>query len=577
MLCSAATVSAQTFPDLRHVCAQGIGNDINITWSPITDGCSGFQKIYVYGRVDALQPFQLIDSIPTLTQSQYTHIGAKAISTTWNYFVVYKFLCNGDSSVSRTLAIDFNQPGISNIDSVSVDLTTGKVVVGWRPNPAPDLMAYVVWVNQGVNNLPIDTITNTVFTDTASNPSNASQAYTLTAVDSCWNQSIINTVHRTVFLQSSFDNCGKSIQLNWTAYMGWTNIAGYDVYVRNGTSGGFTLTASNTSTQLSHSYTAFGYGDTLEFYIKAKDGTNGFTSTSNKIRIITRARKFSSRNYLSYATVIDSTSIELKILCDTASDTKKYFIYRLKENEPFAKVAELNYDGIAQTLTYNDTKVEPYLYSYQYRFITTDICDKDLDTSNTAKTIFLSIKSTDFGNDLEWSRYSIWDGGVNQYTIYRGFDFGSGFTWNSITTTVNTDSVYSDNGLPLDIGISGVCYYIEATEQLGNKYGIQELSQSNTVCLVDDVTIYFPNAFAPNEINKLFKPIGANIDYRRTNMQIYARNGQLLKNITDIREGWNGTDLENNPCQDGVYLYICEVFGLNDRKLNFKGTLHLLR
>lgn len=577
MLCFSLSSSAQSFPDLRHVCAQGIGNDINITWSPITDGCSGFQKIYVYGRVDALQPFQLIDSIGTLTKNQYTHVGAKTISTTWSYYIVYKFLCNGDSSVSRTLAIDFNQPGISNIDSVSVDLNTGKVIVGWRPNPVPDLMAYVVWINQGANNLPIDTLTNTVYTDTASNPSNASQAYTLTAVDSCWNQSIINTVHRTVFLQSTFDNCGKSIQLNWSAYTGWANVLGYDVYVRNGSNGGFSIAVSNTNTQLSHSYTNFGYGDTLEFYIKAKDGTNGFTSTSNKIRIITRARKFSTRNYLSYATVLDSSSIELKLLCDPTSDTKKYLIFRKKGNDPFTKAGELNYDGIVQELVYTDTKVEPYLYSYQYRFITIDICDKDLDTSNTAKTIFLTVKGTDFGNNLEWSRYSIWDVGVNQYSVFRGFDFGAGFTWNNITSIVNTDSTYSDNGLPIDIGIAGVCYYIGANEQLGNQYGVQELSQSNTVCMIDDVTIYFPNAFVPEKENKLFLPIGANIDYKRTNMQIYARNGQLLKNITDIREGWNGTDLDNNLCQDGVYLYICEVYGLNERKLNFKGTLHLLR
>lgn len=577
MLCSSSPLSAQTFPDLRHVCAQGIGNDINITWSPITDGCSGFQKIHVYGRVDALQPFQLIDSIGTLAQNQYTHIGAKTISTTWSYYIVYKFLCNGDSSVSRTLAIDFNQPGISNIDSVSVDLNTGKVIIGWRPNPVPDLMAYVVWINQGANNLPIDTLTNTVYTDTASNPANASQAYTLTAVDSCWNQSIINTVHRTVFLQSAFNNCGKSIQLNWSAYAGWTNVSGYDVYVRNGSAGGFIIAASNTSTQLSHTYTNFGYGDTLEFYIKANDGTNGFTSTSNKIRIITRARKFSTRNYLSYATVLDSSSIELKLLCDPTSDTKKYLIFRKKGNDPFTKAGELNYDGIVQELVYTDTKVEPYLYSYQYRFITIDICDKDLDTSNTAKTIFLTVKGTDLGNNLEWNRYSIWDAGVNQYSVFRGFDFGAGFTWNNITSIANADSIYSDNGLPLDIGIAGVCYYIEANEQLGNQYGVQELSQSNTVCLVDDVTIYFPNAFVPEKENKLFLPIGANIDYKRTNMQIYARNGQLLKNITDIREGWNGTDLDNNLCQDGVYLYICEVYGLNERKLNFKGTLHLLR
>jgi hypothetical protein len=571
-----ADVKAQTYPDFRHVCAQGVGNDISLSWSPLTDTCGGFKKLYIYGRVDALQPFKLIDSINTLAQSQYTHVNAKITSTSWSYFLVYKFLCNGDSAFSKTLAIDFNQPGTSVLDSVSVDINTGNVIVGWSPNPAPDLMSYVVWKNQGVNNIPIDTLDTTFFIHTSSSPNSGVQSYALTAVDSCSNQSVISTPHRTMFLQHSYDTCAKSITINWSAYVGWISILSYDIYAKVN-SGGFAIATTNNPSQLSYVFTNFTQGDTVEFFIRAKEGTKGFTSSSNKITVKTRARKNSGTNYISYATVADSTSIELKLLCDTASDTEKYSIYRKKEDEGFFKLTDIVYDKVAKNIIYTDNTVLPYKYAYQYKYISTDFCNKTLDTSNTVTTIFLSVESTDTDNKLNWNRYNLWDAGVNQYSVYRGFDFGSGFTWNILSTIANTDSLYNDSNFPLDVGIAGTCYYIEADENVGNKYGEQSTSKSNTVCLVEDASIYFPNAFAPGKVNTLFLPVGANIDYNRSNMLIYARNGQLMKKIDNVSQGWDGTNLDGAMCPSGVYIYICEVFGLNEKKYNFKGSVHLLQ
>lgn len=564
------------YPDFRNVCAAGIGSDIYLSWSPLSDTCGGFQKLYIYGRTDGLQPFKLIDSVSSINQNQYIHFGAKTVSTAWGYFLVFKFLCSGDSAYSKTVDIDFNQPNISVIDSVSVDINTGKIVIGWSPNPAPDLLSYVIWTSQGVNNTPLDTINTTIYNDPSSSPSGGVQSYTLTAVDSCWNQSVISTVHRSMFLQSVYDTCKASINLSWSAYVGWTNILGYDIYAKNGDSS-FKIVGSTNSSQPQFSFSNFKPGDTLEFFIRAKEGNKGFTSSSNKAQVQTRKRNFSSRNYISYATVLDSSTIELKLLADPSADTKSFTIYRKKEQEGFLKQQDIVYDKTSNSIIYTDKNVVPYLYSYQYRFISEDICDNPLDTSNVAKTILLSITPEELNNNLEWSTYKLWDAGVNQYSIYRGFDFGNGFTWNILNTTGGNDSLYQDNNFPNDAGIAGTCYYIEATESTGNKYGELAKSKSNTVCLVEDATIFFPNAFAPDKINTLFLPKGTNIDYRRTNMLIYARNGQLMKKIDDIHQGWDGTNLNGDLCVDGVYLYLCEVYGLNEKKYNFKGTVHLLR
>lgn len=571
-------LSAQNnYPDFRHACGDGLGQNVNLSWSPLTDGCSGFQKLIVYGRSDPALPFQVVDEITDISKTQYTHFGAKNISNQWDYFLVYKNLCNGDSAFSRTLAIDDVQPGETNIDSISVNINTNNVIVGWSPNSAPDIKDYRIWTSDGTNSTPITRVDTTFYIHTSSNPNSSSQGYKVTAFDSCDNQSTINVFHSTMFLQNSYDSCLKTITINWSAYIGWSNILNYKVYSRNGITGAFSLLATNNASVRTLTYSNFIAGDTIEFYIQATDGNNGFTSTSNKITVITRARKFSKRNYLSFATVMDSSSIQLKVLGDPTSDTKQYTIFRKSGNEGFRKIDDLPYDGTSLSDNYINTGVEPYKYSYQYRFITTDGCSNNLDTSNIASTIFLSLKSDDKGNYLNWTRYSEWDASVNKYNIYRSFDFGNGFTWNTIATNNNIDSNYSDETFPNDVGIAGTCYYIEAEETIGNQFGEMAKSKSNTVCLVDDAVIFFPNAFAPGKVNTLFLPIGTNVDYNRTSMLIFARNGQLMKKIDDIRQGWDGTNLNGDLCLDGVYLYVCELFGLNEKKYNYKGTLHLLR
>lgn len=564
------------YPDFRHVCGDGVGNNINLSWSPLSDTCGKFDTLFVYGSIDALQPFVLIDKITNLAGTQYTHFGAKNISTTWNYYLVYKSLCNGDSAVSDTLAIDNTQPPSSEIDSVSVDINTGKVVIGWSKNPAPDVMNYTIWRALGSNNVPIDTIDSTFYIHPASDPNSGALAYTLTAIDSCLNQSIIQSSHTTMFLKNTYDTCNKSIGLSWSAYLGWNNILGYDVYCKIN-SGNFAKLQSNTSATLSYKFSGFTQGDTLEFYIQAREGNKGFTSSSNKVTIITRGRKYSKRNYISYATVVDSITTEIKILCDTASDIRKYVLFRKEKDEAFTKITDLLYDGVSSDLFYTDNNTLNFANNYQYRFISVDRCGVNLDTSNTVKTMFLSITSDKDGNNMQFNRYTLWNAGVDKFNIYRGFDFGGGFTWNILSSLNNTDSFFTDNSFPDDVGLAGTCYYIEAQEGTGNIYGEQSTSKSNTVCLVEDAVIHFPNAFAPDKVNTLFLPKGVNIDYNRTNMLIYARNGQLVKKIDDIRTGWDGTNLNGEMCLDGVYLYICELFGLNEKKYNFKGTVHLLR
>lgn len=71
---------------------------------------------------------------------------------------------------------------------------------------------------------------------------------------------------------------------------------------------------------------------------------------------------------------------------------------------------------------------------------------------------------------------------------------------------------------------------------------------------VRHISLYAPNAFTPEEQNnRLFLVYGSGIvDFE---MLIYNRGGNLVFSTTDMEEGWDGTDLNGNRCQQGVYVY----------------------
>ena len=129
-----------------------------------------------------------------------------------------------------------------------------------------------------------------------------------------------------------------------------------------------------------------------------------------------------------------------------------------------------------------------------------------------------------------------------------------------------------------DLTIAG-CYAVVAIDSVGNRSAF-----SNIVCVdYTNCPVYtLPNVFTPNGDGKndLLRPFPyTSVDH--INLTLFDRWGKKVFETNDPDINWDGKDLTTGqPCSDGVYFYVCDVFeitltGLFQRTL--KGSVTILR
>ncbi len=109
---------------------------------------------------------------------------------------------------------------------------------------------------------------------------------------------------------------------------------------------------------------------------------------------------------------------------------------------------------------------------------------------------------------------------------------------------------------------------------------------SVAVTVIEDRSVYLPNAFSPNGdgINDFFFVQGAsdrNIRavlslrvYNRWGAEVFARFGNYPPNLPE--EGWDGL-LNGEPAPVGTYLYVAEVRFIDNKETRLTGSVTLLR
>jgi gliding motility-associated-like protein len=121
-----------------------------------------------------------------------------------------------------------------------------------------------------------------------------------------------------------------------------------------------------------------------------------------------------------------------------------------------------------------------------------------------------------------------------------------------------------------DSGFTG-CYILTAVDKNNN-----ESVKAGEICLSNCSLEYdLPNSFTPNGDgqNDIFTP-RINAGVIKVKFEVFNRWGELLYRTEDPSLNWDGKDLNNKEISDGVYYYVCKVFGfpensgqvLEDRK-----------
>lgn len=164
---------------------------------------------------------------------------------------------------------------------------------------------------------------------------------------------------------------------------------------------------------------------------------------------------------------------------------------------------------------------------------------------------------------------------VTRYNVY--FTPKEGGEFQLLTTIIgsgNTVFTHNDNG-----SIAG-CYVVTALDSI--QYN-NESVHSNMLC-VDNCPIYFlPNIFTPNGdgINDYFSALLPYKFIDSVEFIAYNRWGQVVYTTTDKNIQWDGVVASSNkPASDGVYYYVCKVFGRRlsgDDMTVLTGFFHLIR
>ena len=501
-------------------------------------------------------------------------------------FLNYKIILQNEPCeyVSNVVGDDFNDilsPDIPIITNVTIDTLTSNVTINWNQNSQNDTYGYIVYLLDANGfTVEIDTVwglTNTSYTYSP-NINAGALTYSLSAFDSCFTASSVPTyqtsakaeTHTTIFVRSTVGVCDNKVTLTWTDYKGWSDLSTYEIWGHI-IGDPWVKLGSTTGT----SYWLFGEALADYCFVIRAVSSDGDESFSNLKYLTIIAPSQPSFNYLKVATV-ENEKIELRHMIDLVSGVKSLSFQRLNKKGAFEEIG-VNTNPTSSNI-FIDSLVDVSDLSYTYRVVVIDSCGNSANTSNTARTILLQVKTDNEHRThyLNWSAYSNFNGSILGYKIYRSF---SDIYSSVLLATLPNSQFYYEDELAFYDTLGKACYYIDAIEG-PNIYGDPEYSKSNVACAILDPLIYAPNTFTPNGdgTNEIFLPIISYNDYSFYHLIIFDRWEHVLYETSDARIGWNGNIKETGKMAcDGTYFYLLNIKDGNGVEILKQGYVNLLR
>jgi len=532
-----------------------------LTWNaPFVSAPIGTSNhYYIYKQIDG-GSFQLIDSLPYGQQFYKDTIYTCSAQIDYQITLPHSSGCISVSSVDGDLFMDVLPPYTPQFSWVTVDTTSGNAVLQWEPNQAEDTYGYIILqFTSGTGWVIVDTvygINNTSYTALANGASISSETYAVAAIDDClrgtppsYNTSPAGTEHKTIFLQAAVFLCEKRITLNFSAYINWPDLTGYEVFMKSGSAPWVLLSNLPASTT---TYTAQGLsqGTSYQFVVKATN-SRGFSSLSNLVNVNLDQPPQPAYLYVQTATVNFDETIGIRVHADVLAGLQGVRVDRsANEFGPFVPVASSAISGTPVSLT--DTQVDVQSQPWYYRAVVLDSCGNESIASNTVKTIYLTsaLNQLELTATLQWNAFEGWDGAISGYHIYR---FVPDATPVKVAEVSGLTDSYTDYLGDAFYAHGRVYYYITAIEGV-NSFGFSDSSSSNVSLVKVEPLIWIPNAFTPNGINPEFKPVIGFIDPEDYLLLIYDRWGEVIFQSEDHTLGWNGDTKQGGAPMD-VYVY----------------------
>lgn len=531
---------------------------INVNWNPLSNPLLATAQLpySLFKSIESV-PFTLLANPQQNTYQDF--MSGCGVQIDYTVSITDASGCVSRSNRNGGFFINDEAPDAPVMDSISVVTFDQSITLSWQESTSADTRGYIVYQLINGEIVSADTvigINNISYETTAPDPSLGSVTYAIAAIDECDNVSELSNPSSTIWLQFDLSTCENRVILSWTPYEGWSNpVTSYTIYQRVN-DGGFVEVGQTSGSEGSFTLTGLTPSDYYCFLIQASSIDVNSTSTSNLICFEADVQELPEFTYIRYVTVENDERLKLACLIDTSADITFYQIKRgIFPSEPTEIIFTGAIPPASNEVVFTDEAVNVGAVSYVYEVSVLDKCDNASGVSNKGRSILLrGLAGDGFINRLTWNSYGEWDAGVEEYQLFRSIDNGLSFT--ELSEGLN-DTTFQDQVLDeLDEQIR-FCYYVRAIESEGNVYGYRDTSVSNIVCVIQQPTIYFPNAFRPSAlgVNKTFRPLGL-YEKLATNyiFRIFNRWGEELFSTSDPEQAWDGKYLDTFV-QTGIYVY----------------------
>lgn len=485
--------------------------------------------------------------------------------------------CKSISSADKSIFQNLIPPETPTLDSVSVDQPTQNAVLGWQISASGDTEGYIIYQFLSGIWTPIDTVwgaASNAYTNSSSSADNASESYSIAAIDSCGITSPICSPHSSIFLDAQLDVCADLIRLSWNDYIGMNPMADTYQLFSSVNGGPFSLITNLAPGMGSFDYAGLTDGSSYCFIMRATN-SDGISSSSNLVCVNVVKPQLPSFTYLRYATVLDNGDIALACFLDSTVEVQGYMLQRaIDTTAAFTDIDFISYNGFG-SFNFIDPDAISDHYSYFYRMMVVDSCGNLALASNYARSVFLEGEAdAELYNNLFWNPYEKWPSGVENYFIERRVD--------GITDPSSPVSILpSSNSFIDDVSVyilseGDFSYRITAIENALNPFGFIDTVRSNWVSIQQLPRLYIPNAFAPDGFNNTFKPLGVFIDHSSYSFTVFNKLGEEMFYTTDFFEPWDGYN-DGSIVPLGVYVYILTLTLPSGFEFEKRGIITVVR
>jgi gliding motility-associated-like protein len=561
----ATTLRAQVLaPDFLCV-----SND-TLQWAPVINNCGPFAGYLVFGSTQPNGPYSLLTTVTNPSQTSFFH--AAANGQTWYYYLQSDHNCPGQTRLSSD-TLDNRIPLMGNIRRASVE--GGGVVLAWEASTSPETFAYVISRSGNMGTVIVDTVfgaNNLGYTDFGAMPSDRSETYFIVALDPCGNKSLVGQSHSTVFTTLAAPTaCQAAIGLSWSAYTGWSQgVARYEIFATVNGGAPVLVGQANTTT---FSYTQVNDGENVCMYVEAvANGTGDRARSNERCTVVDITQPLRNIDLLA-ADVTPTGEVVIEWSWNPSAIINAANANRFRPGNDAAANLGINLTTPLNALNTLTDVNPPITGGLEYVVVARDECGNTI-TSNSVFTLSLRGQASGDGfNRLQWDAY--------QHDLLTGL----AFELVKVSATGNETVVYTGGpdvlsyDDPIDpLNSEECCYYLRARINLTAPDGktFDRTVRSSRVCLSQPVLLYVPNVFAPNGINRIFKPQTPTQNLESYSMNIYDRWGGLVFTSDNIDLGWNG-DRGQEVMPQGVYLYHIVVKQANGQSLEKTGTVALIR